>query len=121
MPIRAKRVCRVSGCGAATDRPDGYCEACNAAGKNESAESRKHKQTDPFYLSPEWRRYRRWWLVLHPLCVFCGHPGQMVDHVRPIKDGGERLDPKNTQTSCFRCHNRKTGSERAGKGQRAWR
>lgn len=121
MPVRAQRVCRVQGCGNATGRADGYCEACNDAGKNESAEARKSKQTDPFYLSTEWRRYSKWWRMCHPLCAVCGRPGQMVDHTIPIKAGGAKFDPKNTKTQCWSCHNRKTGSERAESGRRAGR
>jgi len=118
MPIRAKRICRSLGCGNSTDNADGYCQACTDAGRNDTVEKRRRKETDPFYLSPEWRRYRDWWIMLHPLCVFCGRPGQMVDHIKPIRDGGAKLDPENTQTSCYRCHGRKTGSERREKGQR---
>lgn len=121
MPVRAKRVCRVHGCGNVTDRSDGYCDMCYQSGKDDAAEARRRKQTDPFYYSTEWRRYQKWWFMLNPLCVQCSSPGQMVDHKKPIKDGGARLDPINTQTMCFRCHNKKTGSERASKNMRTAR
>jgi len=118
MPVRAKRVCRASGCGNVTDRSDGYCEACSQSEKNESATARRSKETDPFYYSTEWRRFQKWWLMRNPLCVVCRRPGQMVDHKVPIKAGGGKLSPDNTQTMCFRCHNKKTGSERAAKNSR---
>lgn len=113
MPVRAKRVCRGRGCGNVTDSKDGYCAQCTAAGRNDSAESRRNKQTDPFYLSPQWRKFSRWWRSLHPLCSVCGREGQMVDHKTPISRGGAKLDPDNVQTMCWRCHNRKTGRERS--------
>ncbi len=37
----------------------------------------------------------------------------VVDHVVPIKDGGERFDAANLQALCVSCHNRKTATERA--------
>lgn len=111
------RICKRSGCGNATDRSDGYCFECNASGRNKYAEDRKEKRADPFYTSAIWRRYSKWWRVNHPLCAVCGQPGQMVDHKNPIRNGGEQLDPENTQTMCFACHNRKTGIERSAKGQ----
>ncbi|MGV0964289.1 MAG: HNH endonuclease [Polynucleobacter sp.] len=112
MPVRAKRVCRSTGCGNATDSADGYCQTCTAAGRNDSGEQRRTKQTEPFYVSPEWRRYRKWWLMHHPLCVSCGRPGQMVDHITAIRDGGAKLSQGNTQTLCHRCHGKKTGGDR---------
>lgn len=118
MPTRAARVCRVPGCGRVTVRSDGYCTECSDAGKNTSIEDRRKKETDPFYYSTEWRRYQKWWLMTHPLCVSCGQSGQMVDHKVPIRDGGAKLNPANTQTMCFTCHNKKTGSERAAKNSR---
>lgn len=115
MPVRAKRVCNAIGCGNVTGNTGGYCDNCSQTGRDETANQRRHKQTDPFYYSTEWRRFRSWWLRGHPLCVFCGQPGEMVDHIVPIKAGGARLDPDNAQTSCNRCHNKKTGSERTAR------
>lgn len=113
MPTKARRVCRAGGCGNVTAAPSGYCEQCAAAGRNDADERRRSKKADPFYLSPEWRRFRRWYLNRHPLCG-CGAAGQMVDHVVPISRGGAKLDERNAQTMCWRCHNRKTGGERSG-------
>ena len=39
-------------------------------------------------------------------------PAQMVDHVRPINEGGAALDLENLQSLCHACHNRKSGRER---------
>jgi 5-methylcytosine-specific restriction endonuclease McrA len=66
-----------------------------------------HKRTDPFYLSPEWKRVRI--LVLkrdNYCCIICGAdvslPGAArVDHIRRVKDGGAPLDPANLRTLCI--------------------
>jgi 5-methylcytosine-specific restriction endonuclease McrA len=47
----------------------------------------------------------------HPLCVECSGIGQVVDHIIPIRLGGEELSWENLQTMCHRCHNIKSGKE----------
>ena len=48
----------------------------------------------------------------HPLCVRCGRPAQVVDHIVPHR-GREQLfwDESNWQALCKACHDRKTGEE----------
>lgn len=46
-----------------------------------------------------------------PLCRRCGHEASQVDHIRPIRQGGARLDPENLQALCHSCHSRKTRTE----------
>jgi 5-methylcytosine-specific restriction protein A len=70
------------------------------------------KETDPFYLSVRWRRFRAWYLANNPLCEQCSRdgitaPANCVDHIVEIKDGGALLDEGNCQALCFGCHNRK--------------
>lgn len=55
-------------------------------------------------------------LIQEPFCRSCKARGiykaaQMVDHIRPINDGGAKLDDANLQSLCFSCHNRKTKQE----------
>ena len=71
-----------------------------------------------FYQSSRWRAVRAAVLRERPLCCACERAGalvaaRVVDHVVPIKDGGERFDAANLQPLCVPCHNRKTASERA--------
>ena len=44
----------------------------------------------------------------HNRCVKCGKPGNEVDHIREIADGGALYDPNNAQTLCHQCHLRKS-------------
>jgi 5-methylcytosine-specific restriction protein A len=73
------------------------------------------KQTEPFYLSPEWRalmaaiikaRGRR--------CQQCGRTDCRVfgDHVVELRDGGTPLDPSNILLRCGSCHSAKTARVR---------
>jgi 5-methylcytosine-specific restriction enzyme A len=73
------------------------------------------KVADPFYLSAEWRTLvRDIKRSRGAFCVICGSGKRIIgDHIREIKDGGERLDERNVQLLCHACHQRKTARERA--------
>lgn len=64
-----------------------------------------------------WEKVRAWHMREEPLCRHCLErdgrcvPGEVVDHIRPINLGGERLDPDNLQTLCRRCHAAKTRTD----------
>lgn len=72
------------------------------------------KETDPFYLSVAWRRFREWYISGHPLCEQCeadgrqDTPAQMVDHIIEIEDGGELTSEANALSMCWKCHGIKT-------------
>jgi 5-methylcytosine-specific restriction endonuclease McrA len=65
-----------------------------------------------FYNSRQWRTLRAWVLAGEPLCRQCNKPAAVVDHIKPIRLGGERMDPANLQPLCSSCHNKKSRSER---------
>jgi len=84
-----------------------YCE--------EHQPSRAPKETDSFYLSVAWRRFREWYICKHPLCEQCEREGRlikadMVDHIIEIKDGGARLAEENAMSMCWKCHSIKTAN-----------
>ena len=56
----------------------------------------------------EWEAYRAAYLQSHPSCVECGAPAAVVDHVRPVRDGGSFWDPANHSPLCRACHAAKT-------------
>jgi 5-methylcytosine-specific restriction protein A len=71
------------------------------------------KETEPFYLSVRWRRFRAWYLGKHPLCEQCEREGRltpaaMVDHKKEIKDGGALTEEENAESMCWKCHGIKT-------------
>ena len=64
----------------------------------------------------EWRRARKAYLQLHPLCAECLKegiltPATVVDHIMPHR-GDQQLfwDEQNWQPLCQTHHNKKTGS-----------
>jgi 5-methylcytosine-specific restriction endonuclease McrA len=70
--------------------------------------NRPPRQHNRFYYTSEWKKARKEFLLEHPICVCCGRPAVIVDHVVPIKDGGDPLEPSNLQALCWSCHSRKS-------------
>jgi 5-methylcytosine-specific restriction protein A len=69
-----------------------------------------------FYQSRTWRNLRDHFIKLNPLCVECAKinifvPANIVDHIKPISEGGSELDSNNLQSLCKSCHAVKTGKE----------
>ena len=53
---------------------------------------------------------------MNPLCAECDRhalvtPGEVVDHVKELKDGGDPWDVENLEVLCRSCHAKKTGEE----------
>ena len=70
-----------------------------------------------FYHSTAWRKCRASYIHNNPACEICYKKGYMVkadvvDHIQPIRLGGERLDADNLQSLCHSCHNSKSAKER---------
>ena len=68
---------------------------------------------NPFYDSAKWRKLRSIYIRRHPMCEHpgCNKAGNVVDHIIPIRQGGNPLDWDNLQTLCHSHHNRKSGKE----------
>ena len=80
-------------------------------------QNRQHDNST-FYHSKAWRMTRKFYIKAHPLCEMCKRKsppeitgGQMVDHIKAISIGGDRLHQSNLQTLCNNCHNSKSGKE----------
>ena len=69
-----------------------------------------------FYQSKQWRATRNSFIKQNPLCVFCLKkdmltPANVVDHIKPITEGGAELDINNLQSLCTMHHNQKSARE----------
>ena len=71
----------------------------------------RRKYHDPRYNSSRWRKARSIYLKHHPRCKECNRLAGVVDHIKPVRLGGEFYDPDNWQALCTVCHNRKSGKE----------
>lgn len=115
MPRKAPTPCRHPGCAVVLATP-GYCDQHRVAVHRDYDRTRRHEPERAFYKSAAWQRTREAFLRAHPLCCACEVMGltvaaRAVDHITPIKSGGERLDWRNLQALCIPCHNRKTTGE----------
>ena len=87
--------------------------------KNQIEYNQKKRTGQDFYNSGRWRKLRNWYVKSNPLCVHCKlegvvNLGQVVDHIIPITDGGEKLSKGNLQTLCHLHHNQKTQADVEG-------
>ena len=77
----------------------------------------KTAQERRFYGSAAWQRLRAAHRRSEPLCRECAAAGRvvkgtLVDHVRPIRAGGEPMAATNLQTLCNACHAAKRAREK---------
>lgn len=84
-------------------------------------DTRSSKETEPFYLSKEWKSFRnqlikeRGWRCQDPKCETPQGPWKQIygHHLVEIKDGGATFDRGNVMLVCGRCHGRVTIANRA--------
>jgi hypothetical protein len=104
------RRCSAHGCAALVAAPAHRCPLHPPAPAPDRGEY--HRANGHFYSSARWRKFRMWILGRRPLCSGwpdpCTAPATLVDHITPIEDGGEQLDPENCQPLCASCHGKKT-------------
>lgn len=115
----APRPCCHAGCGRLVDNGS-YCSEHKAlADARRSEQLRKaHKHynkrrddSDDFYKSARWRKFRAAYLRIHGLCVDCDSHGfiaeaVILDHIKPYKTHPHLgLDWNNVRPLCRTCHN----------------
>ena len=72
---------------------------------------------EPRYNTQRWRNVRKLILQGSPLCAECKARdvvklGSVIDHIKPVRLGGDFWDLENLQTLCESCHNSKSAKER---------
>jgi len=73
-------------------------------------------KTDFKYTNSPWIKLRNAHRLREPLCRECRKNGELtpmnvVDHIKPISQGGDPWDEDNLQSLCSSCHNRKSAVE----------
>lgn len=124
MGVISPRPCRKPGCPALVRGRIGYCETHRREAKHDEMASynRMHpERASSPYGTARWRRAAKAHLAAHPCCTdpFGVHGefvpfAEVVDHVEPVRLGGEFWDSTNWQGLCRSCHERKTALERGG-------
>lgn len=87
--------------------------------KEQANESRGGNEETNFYRLSKWRGIRKYVLYQEPLCRSCMAavpkrltPATMVDHIVPVKQGGDKYELSNLAPICSKCHARKSAGER---------
>lgn len=85
--------------------------------KRQTVTERYDKSTTFNYHSVPWRKLRLAVLIENPLCVECAKKGlivegSVVDHDKPINQGGDPWDRSNLQVLCYPCHQSKSAKDR---------
>ena len=116
MPRRILRECRKLGCLNLTSNANGYCEVHQQ--ETYLRYDRHRKSSHQRGYDERWRKYRKYFLDLHPICNICKTElATVVDHIVPHK--GDMVlfwDKTNHQALCKRCHDVKTAREDGGFG-----
>ena len=77
----------------------------------------RDKEEVSFYKTYKWTKTSKNYRKRNPLCVECLEKGRtrkadVVDHIVPIKHGGELLNEENFQSLCHSHHNMKTAKDK---------
>ena len=88
---------------------------------SESWESYDHSN-QRFYNSTKWKRLRKQKLNKNPLCEMCEKEGRVtpatvIDHIKPIRQGGAPLDINNLMSLFRSCHAKKSAKDKHKKEQ----
>ena len=114
MPKKPKRPCSYQGCPELTDGR--FCQKHQKAYDGDYNRRLRDMSAQEFYSSRAWRMKRHRHLTDEPLCRECRKAGRitratLVDHIIPIRQGGEPLDDDNLQSLCASCHSAKSITE----------
>ena len=122
MPTRIKSFC-VNGCAGEGVHGSRLCSDCYAKRQTKIAEAKERaEQKRKLHEGSAsergydwaWAKVSKYVRSSEPLCRMCRWaPSEMVDHIVPLKQGGERLALDNLQPLCNKCHAIKTHKDKA--------
>jgi len=122
MPFKPRTPCRHPGCAELTH--DRYCEKhAKAIAKQYNTHERDRTAAGFYSKDVRWLDVRKKKLNNNPFCEECVNHGKFreattVDHIKPIRHGGDRYAWDNLQSLCTSCHSRKSAREGSRWGKR---
>lgn len=114
MPHKPLKPCSYPNCPNLTG--DRYCNEHKKLTDSQYNTYQRDKQAQKFYQSTRWKAVRKRHLNSEPLCRECKKNGKLVkasvvDHIVPVKQGGNPFDDNNLQSLCWSCHSTKSAKE----------
>ncbi len=107
MPSKPQTFC-INGCKDKAEAGHALCVIC----RKRTEEDRGTPASRGY--DAQWSRVSRMVRMAEPICRACKkNLAQMVDHIKPLRQGGDRLAVENLQPLCNRCHASKTARDRA--------
>jgi 5-methylcytosine-specific restriction enzyme A len=92
------------------------CQLCAAQSRARSEVKRPGSTAQGY--GYKWQQARAEFLKSNPVCLTCGAPSNVVDHIKPHKgDQGLFWRRSNWQPLCTPCHNSKTARQDGGFGR----
>lgn len=114
MSHKALKPCSHTGCPRLVTVGIPYCNIHKPLHKADYR--RKNPEFQKLYSSTRWRKYRKWYLGRHPLCInyeTCHNAATVVDHIKDhMGDYALFWTKDNHQAMCKSCHDTKTAQER---------
>lgn len=112
MANKSLKFCNHYGCSNLTTNR--YCDEHVALHEQERKETNKQYNNDRGNANERgydalWQKVRLRYLQSNPLCEQClkrniTRPATLVHHIKPIKEGGDRLKVNNLMALCNACH-----------------
>jgi 5-methylcytosine-specific restriction endonuclease McrA len=93
---------------------DAVFEAVHKDMEEARAARRRQSGKSP-YNDRRWQNRSKQYLFLHPVCIGCGAPSEVCDHVVPLSVRGDDPLLSPIQALCKICHARKWSLEQAFK------
>lgn len=108
------KICKKSGCMRTAEPGKEFCRQHSALEGKAKVFTRRGKSGEyhSLYESARWRKISREFLKKYPVCLICGKPARIADHITPHRGNLELFyDESNLQPMCWSCHSRKTFRE----------
>ena len=114
--LRLSKMCSCGGCNSVALPGSHRCEKHPLTYSTKKRYEHQLHDGKYIYSTARWRRLRDSFIRMYPLCEECARhalvtPGEVVDHKKELKDGGDPWDVNNLSTLCREHHQKKTGEE----------
>lgn len=110
MPLR--KLCRKAGCHNYSEPNAVYCKEHISLEEFRRRPDYSQFSGSTLYHCKQWREASKRFLKENPICVMCGAPATVTDHIIPHRNDVNLFwDENNWQPLCKRCHDKKTLAE----------